>query len=121
VSRIPVAAGEHAAWLLELGAAARADEERPVLRRGLGAWSSRRARTRARRALIRERIEAATIEAVAIDIGGPDEDESFAELLLERISVYTHGEADQPALMTSLRSTVTGPGFAAPTVQTESL
>jgi hypothetical protein len=112
VSLPPVAAGEHAAWLLELGAAARADEERPVLRRGLGAWSLRRARTRARRALIRQWIEEAAVETVELDEN---------ERLLERISVYTRGEAAQPALTTSLRSTVTGPGLAAPTTHTENL
>ena len=112
----PVAAGEHAAWLLELGAAARADEERPVLGRGLGAWSSRRARARARRALIRVRIEAAAVDAAEVE-----ERESVDDRLLERISVYTHGEPAQPALTTSLRSIVTGPGLAAPTTHTENL
>jgi hypothetical protein len=108
VSRFPVAAGEPAAWLLELGAAARADEERPVLRKGLGAWSSRRARTRSRRAKIRERIEISELPGL----------ESIDETLRERIGDYTHGQA-QPAVTMSLRSTVTGPGFAAPTIQTE--
>jgi hypothetical protein len=117
VSVSPVAAGEHAAWLLELGAAARADEERPVLCRGLGAWSSRRTRARARRALIREWIEA----AAAVDAVELEERESIDDRLLERISIYTHGEAAQPALMTSLRAIVTGPGLAAPTTQTENL
>jgi hypothetical protein len=116
VSLPPVAAGEHAAWLLELGAAARADEERPELRRGLGAWSARRARARARRALIRERLEAAAVDVVELE-----ERETIDEHLLERISVYTHGELGQPALTASLRSTVTGPGLAAPTTQTENL
>jgi hypothetical protein len=113
----PVAAGPHAAWLLELGAAARADKERPVLRRGLvGPWSSRRARARARRAVIRERIEAAALEPETLD-----------EHLRERIGLYTLGgealalstTAAQPAVTASLRATVTGPGLAAPTTQTE--
>jgi hypothetical protein len=116
VSLPPVAAGEHAAWLLELGAAARADEARPVLRRGLGAWAVRRARARARRARIRERIEAAAFDAFELQ-----EREIIDEHLLERISIYTHGEAAQPALTASLRATVTGPGLAAPTTQTENL
>src|SRR5262249_51773889 len=120
VSRFPVAAGEHTAWLLELGATARADAQRPVLCRGLAAWSSRRARANARREMIRERIEAAAMVVVL------DEPETIDEHLLERISVYTHAEdapalalgGAQPALTASLRSTVTGPGFAAPTVHT---
>jgi hypothetical protein len=66
--------------------------------------------------VIRERIEAASVDAYEID--GP---ESIDERLLERLSVYTHGEAVQPALTTSLLSTVTGPGFAAPTIHTENL
>ena len=98
VSRFPVAAGESVAWLLELGASARADEERPVLRKGVGAWSSRRARTRMRRAKIRERIEAA---AVTAELPGL---ESIDETLRDRIGDYTHGEA-QPAVTMSLRST----------------
>lgn len=78
-----VAAGEHTAWLLELGAAARADEERPVLRKGyLGPWSSRRARARARRAVIRERLEAAEVEPESID-----------DTLVDRLSIYTHDGA----------------------------
>jgi hypothetical protein len=104
----PVAAGEHTAWLLEVAAAARADEERPVLRKGcLAPWSSRRARTRARRALIRERLGAASSETFE-----PPENESIDDRLLERISVYTHGQQAQPAATTSLRSTATGPGLA---------
>lgn len=94
----------------------RADEERPVLRRGLGAWTSRRARTRARRARIRERIEAAT--ACAFEL---EEQEIIDDHLLERLSSYTHGESAQSAFTASLRATVTGPGFAAPTTQTENL
>jgi hypothetical protein len=95
----------------------RADEERPVLRRGLlGPWSSRRARARVRRAVIRERLEAAAREPETLD-----------EHLLERISLYTLGEealvlstlAAQPAVTASLRATDTGPGLAAPTTQTE--
>jgi hypothetical protein len=115
VSRFPVAAGETSAWLLELGSAARADAERPVLRKGLGAWTSRRSRTRARRAKIRETIVAAAeMEPPGV--------ESIDETLRYRIVDYTHGEdafALQPAMTGSLRSTVTGPGFACPTTQIE--
>jgi hypothetical protein len=83
VSESPVAAGEHTAWLLELGAAVRADEERPMLRKGyLGPWSSRRARARARRAVIRERLEAAEVEPESID-----------DTLVDRLSIYTHDGA----------------------------
>ena len=87
-----------------------------MLRRGLGAWSSRRARARARRAVIRARLETAAVVDVELE-----ERESIDEHLLERIGIYTHGEAAQPTLTTSLRSTVTGPGLAAPTTQTENL
>ena len=66
--------------------------------------------------MIRERIEAAAVDAVDLE-----ERESVDEHLLERISVYTHGKPAQPTLTTSLLSTVTGPGLAAPTTQTENL
>jgi len=56
-----------------------------VLCRGVAAWSSRRARTRARRALIRERIE----NAAVVELEAP---ESIDEHLLERIGVYTCGD-----------------------------
>ena len=98
----------------------RADEERPVLRRGIGAWSSRRARTRARRAVIRERIQAAAADSVELELE-LEEDVSVDERLFERISVYTHSETPQPAVTGSLRSIVTGPGSAAPTTHTENL
>ena len=92
-----------------------------MLRKGLGAWSSRRARTRARRVKIRERIEAATETAELPGL------ESIDETLRDRISVYTHDDEEafvpvvqaQPAATMSLRSTVTGPGLAWPTTQTE--
>jgi len=123
VSQYPVAAGGHSAWLLELGAAARADAERPVLRKGhLGPWSSRRARARSRRAMIRERLE--TVEVgVEVDF----EAESIDDTLVDRLSVYTHEHAlsvythehAQPATMTSLLATATGPGSAWATTQTE--
>jgi hypothetical protein len=64
--------------------------------------------------LIRERIEAAAVDAL-------EEQEILDAHLLERIGIYTHGESAQPALTASLRATVTGPGFAAPTTQTENL
>ena len=86
-----------------------------MLRKGFGAWSSRRSRTRARRARIRETILAAS----APELPGV---ESIDETLRERIGDYTHGEeafALQPAMTVSLRSTVTGPGFACPTTQIE--
>lgn len=86
-----------------------------MLRKGLGAWSSRRSRARARRAKIRETIVAASAPE-------PAGVESIDERLRERISDYTHGEgafARQPAMTASLRSTVTGPGFACPTTQIE--
>ena len=96
-----------------------------MLRRGIGAWSSRRVRTRARRALIRERIQAAAVGAaveaeleVELQL---EEDEGIDDRLLERISVYTHSQAPHPAVTGSLRSTVTGPGSAAPTTHTENV
>jgi hypothetical protein len=65
--------------------------------------------------MIRVWIEAA---APGVEV---EEQESIDERLLERLSVYTHREAAQPALTVSLRSIVTGPGLAAPTTQTENL
>jgi hypothetical protein len=54
-----------------------------VLRKGyLGPWSSRRARARARRAVIRERLEAAEVEPESID-----------DTLVDRLSIYTHDGA----------------------------
>jgi hypothetical protein len=88
--------------------AMRADEERPVLRKGfVGPWRSRRSRARVRRAMIRELIEAAEVEPESID-----------DKLVERLSVYTHGEP-QSAGTTSLLSTAIGPGLAAATTQTD--
>jgi hypothetical protein len=93
-----------------------------VLRRGIGAWSSRRARMRARRALIRERIQAATFDTVELELELQlEEDESIDDRLLERISGYTRSEMPQPAVTGSLRAIVTGPGFAAPTTHTENV
>jgi hypothetical protein len=58
--------------------------------------------------MIRELIEASEVEI---------EPESIDDTLVDRLSIYTHAVA-QPAGMTSLRSTTTGPGSAAPTTQT---
>ena len=111
MSRLPVAAGEPGSWLLELGAAARADEERPVLRKGhFGPWSSRRARARVRRAMIRDLLGGA--DKVEVEV----EPESIDDTLVDRLSSYTR--SGQPAATGSLLFTATGPGSACATTQT---
>jgi hypothetical protein len=77
-------AAEPCAWLLELGAAARAAE----IRRRPGSlfrWSDRRARARSRRLIVQQALGAAA--APALD--PPLEGEALLEPLLDRIGAYT--------------------------------
>ena len=95
---------------MELGAAARADEERPVLRKGhFGPWSSRRARARVRRAMIRDLLGGGEVEAAV-------EHESIDDTLVDRLGSYTR--SGQSAATASLLFTATGPGSACATTQT---
>ena len=97
----PVAAGDPSAWLLELGAAARESEQRVQHRKGRGrhisAWSSRRAGARARRLMVQQVLEATASEVTAEEpdalvVTPTPPDGTLMAPLLDRLSVYTHGE-----------------------------